>query len=308
MTDLLLAIDGGGSKTAALVADAAGAVLGRGGAASSNYQSVGFGAATAALHAATLAALADAGYSAATPIAAACYGVAGVDHAADEQRFAAWLAEQPQVRRWTIVNDSELVLVAGTPAGWGVALIAGTGSNCYGRAPDGRTTRAGGWGHLVGDEGSGYAVGLAALHLATQTADGRAEAHALLQAILHGWQMGAAGQIAGRVYRPEATRAEIAALAPLVAALAEAGDPWAAGLLAAAAHELGRHVNAVVRGLDLREPPLAFGGGFIGRLPGLQRAVVAAAGVPLGETRFVAEPVQGALILARRLLAAPGPA
>ena len=63
------------------------------------------------------------------------------------------------------VNDGDLVVAAGTPEGWGVGLIAGTGSIAVGRAPDGRTARAGGWGHLIGDEGSAYGVVLDALRL-----------------------------------------------------------------------------------------------------------------------------------------------
>src|SRR4029453_12414402 len=78
-------------------------------------------------------------------------------------------------------------LAAGAPEGWGVALIAGTGSFCWGRDAAGRSARVGGWGFLLGDEGSGYDLAVQALRLATQTADGRAEAHAILRAILDHW-------------------------------------------------------------------------------------------------------------------------
>jgi len=302
VAELLLGVDGGGSKTLALVADPRGRVLGRGIGGSSNYQSVGFAAATGALEAAITDALRSAGSDPACPIAAACFGLAGVGRPADRATFNAWLKEHGRIRRWTLVNDAELVLAAGTPAGWGVALICGTGSFCYGRAPDGRTSRAGGWGHLIGDEGSGYALGVQALRLATQTADGRADAQAMLHTLLHHWQLSDPAELVHYVYDPARTRADIAALAEPITALAEQGDRFARELVDQAAYELGRMVAAVVRRLGLETPPLATGGGRFGAGSNLGQAIAAQAGVVLGPIRHVHEPAGGALVLARRLL------
>lgn len=303
--ELLLGIDGGGSKTASLISDADGTLLGRGTAGSSNYQSVGFAAASAAIQAATTTALQSAGLDARRPIAAACLGLAGADRPTDQARFAAWLREQAQIAQWTITNDAELVLQAGTPASWGVALICGTGSICFGRAPDGRSARAGGWGHLIGDEGSGYALGVGALRLATQTADGRADAQAVLAAILAHWRLTDSQELVSYVYSPTRTRADIAVLAPLLVALADHGDGWAQEVVAQAAHELGRLISAVVRRLDLHEPPVALGGGLIGASASLQHAITAQTGIVLGSCVYVAEPAHGALKLARGLLQQP---
>lgn len=303
MSELILGIDGGGSKTRALLADGSGAVLGAGIASSSNYQSVGFGVATGALQSAIADAFQQAGRVAtSSTIAAACFGLSGVDRPADQLLFQRWLSTQPIARRWTIVNDAELVLAAGTPAGWGVALICGTGSICVGRSPDGRTTRAGGWGYLLGDEGSGYDIGVQALRLATQTADGRADAHGLLQMVLDEWQLAEPFELIGYVYRPEMTRAALAALARRVAALAEQGDQHAQTILDRAGCELGRLVSAVVRTLDLQQPPLALGGGLLGAQRSLQQAVQRYADLPLGPLCYVSDPAQGALAIARRLL------
>ncbi len=302
MPELLVGIDGGGSKTLALVADSAGVLLGRGEAASSNYQSVGFTAAVAAIELATSNALQHAGYDPRAPISAACFGLAGAARAADRARFDAWLVEQGRVARWKIVNDAELVLAAGTRAGWGIALICGTGSMCYGRASDGRTARTGGWGYLMDDEGSGYWIGVQGLRLATQTADGRATATTLLNTIRDHWQLKEPAELIGHVYHPARTRADIAGLAQHIAALTEQGDPFAQELMAQAARELAYLVAVVVRTLDLREPDLALGGGFIGVQEGLQRAVLAQAGVDLCRCTCVAEPARGAVILARQML------
>lgn len=305
-TELLLGVDGGGSKTLALVADKDGTLLGRGEAGSSNYQSVGFPAAVAALEAATGDALRQTGHDPAALIAAACFGLAGAARPADRLLFDKWLREQGRVARWVIVNDAELVLAAGTPAGWGVALIAGTGSICYAQTADGRTARAGGWGYLIGDEGSGYALGVQALRLATQTADGRAAAGTILRAILDHWQLNEPSALISHVYHPTRTRAEIAALSRLVAALAEQGDLHASALLGQATFELARLIDAVVHALNMREPPIALGGGFIGAHADLQRMILDQTTVAVGSITYVPEPALGALVLARRLLEPAG--
>ncbi len=306
MTNLILGIDGGGSKTLALVADPDGTILGRGTAASSNYQSVGFPAAKAAVDAAIAAALADANRDPASSFAAACLGFAGVDRPADYAFWEEWLHARQLAERLLVVNDARLLLAAGTPEGWGVALICGTGSICYGRTRDGTTARAGGWGYLLGDEGSGYTIAVEALRLAVRTADERADAHALLAALLDECGFEEPRVLIKYVYRPGITRADIAALAPRVAAIAEAGDTHAQAILDRAAAELGDLIRTVTRKLDLHEPPLALGGGFIGAHQAFQAAVIARAGINLGPVKYVVEPALGALVLARRLLDSPG--
>jgi N-acetylglucosamine kinase-like BadF-type ATPase len=303
MAELLLGIDGGGSKTRVLLADRLGNLRGVGTAPSSNYQSVGWEVATNALHTAIGAALQHAASD--DTVAAACFGLAGVDRPADREEYTAWVRHQAYAPRFTIVNDAELVLAAGTPTGWGVALICGTGSICYGRSPDGRTTRAGGWGYLLGDEGSGYDIGMQALRLATQTADGRASAQQVLSAILEHWQLNDPSELIGYVYRPETTRATVAALGGRIAALASQGDGDASTIMSGAARELGRLIAAVVRRLDLAEPPVALGGGLLVGTPELQQQIKTLAGVPLGTLTPVEDPARGAIVIARRLLESP---
>jgi N-acetylglucosamine kinase-like BadF-type ATPase len=302
ISKLLLGIDGGGSGTRALLADGAGAILGSGAGGPSNYQAIGFDVAAQAVEVAIRAAFRDAGLESSEPVAAACIGLAGAGRPADRARFEAWAARQSFARRCAVVSDAELALAAGTSEGWGVALICGTGSIAYGRAPDGRTARAGGWGYLLGDEGSGYDIAQRALRLATQTADGRAAAPALLQAALDHWGLQAPEQLIGQVYRPETTRSEIAALAQRIVALADAGDPAAAALVDDAARELARLVAAVARELELIAPPLALAGGLLGAGQRLWWGIAASAGVELGMLRYVEEPARGAVAIARRII------
>ena len=137
---LLLGVDGGGSKTTALLATAEGELVGRGSGPACNYQSVGAEAAWSALDEAVRAAWEDSGQEPVV-IAAACLGLAGAARAVDRALFEGWIAERLPGAWGLVVNDAELVLAAGTPEGWGVALISGTGSIAYGRAPDGRSAR-----------------------------------------------------------------------------------------------------------------------------------------------------------------------
>jgi N-acetylglucosamine kinase-like BadF-type ATPase len=299
-TDLLLGIDGGGSGTRALLADCSGALLGAGAAGPGNYQAAGFDAATHAIRSAIDAAFRDAGIDRAGPVAAICLGLAGAGRPEDRLRFEAWATQQGIARRCAVVSDAELALIAGTPEGWGVALICGTGSIAWGRTPDGHSARAGGWGYLLGDEGSGYDIAVRALRLATQTADGRSAAPALLYAALDHWNLQAPEQLIGQVYRAETTRAEIAALARRIVALADAGEPAAISLLDEAARDLARLVVAVARKLNLIAPPVALAGGLLGAGERLRQNIALSASVELGPLTYVEEPARGAIAISRQ--------
>lgn len=310
--ELLLAIDGDGTKTQALVTDPEGNVLARGLGPSSQLHDVGFEQFGKAVKTAIEGALinilgprarAEGPSWRAAPIAAACFGLAGVDGPEDEAQVSRWVTEQAIARKFVIVNDSELILAAGTPEGWGVAVISGTGSICLGRSPEGRTIRVGGWGPLLGDEGSGYRVALHALLLSTQTADGRAEAPALLQGVLRHWSLPDAQALIRHVYSPTMTPAEIAGLAAVVLDLAAKGDAAAGAIVAEAARDLSLLVRTVVKKLGLKRPPLALAGGALRGT--LKHALLSAVGEEISGVTSVADPSLGAVVLARRLLKAP---
>jgi N-acetylglucosamine kinase-like BadF-type ATPase len=299
---LLLGVDGGGSQTRALLADETGRVLGAGTAGPSNYQSVGFAAAAEALRVAIAEAWHSMGIPYEAPLEAACFGLAGIGRPDDRARFEAWAATSGIARRYAFVSDAELVLAAGAPEGWGVALIAGTGSFCWGRATDGRTARVGGWGYLLGDEGSGYDLAVQALRLATQTADRRADAHSILHVVLEQYGLDSPDHLIAYVYSAERTRAEIASVSTPVLALAASGDRHAAALLERAAAELARMLQAMIEKLDLHQAPIAMAGGLLGISAGLRASIVERVRGELGPISYVDDPARGALILARQLL------
>jgi len=309
--EYLLAVDGDGKRTQALVADTNGTVLARGLGPGSNLHAVGIEGFGKSVQTAIEGALmnivgprAEVGVPGwkRVKLAAACFGLAGIDGPDDEAQVSKWIADAGISKTFQVLNDSELILAGGTPDGWGVALICGTGSVCLGRNPNGRATRVGGWGPLLGDEGSGYALAVRALSLATQTADGRADAKDLLRAILRHWSLADAPALIRHVYAPAMTHSDIAALAEVVLGQASRGDAAAASLVDEAADELLKALRAVMRVLDLKKPPVAFSGTFLRGT--LRHTLQSRLGEDIGPVQYVADPALGAVNIARRALRA----
>lgn len=302
---LILGVDGGASKTLALLADDRQQVLGRGAGGSSNYQVVGAKAALSALDEAIQAACASARLPP-SAVAAVCIGLAGVGRPEDRAAFEGWAAQRLPGIPLTIVNDAQLVLAAGTPDGWGVALICGTGSIVYAEDAAGRPARAGGWGYLLGDEGSGYAIGLAGVRAVMRAFDGRGPLTALTGMILQFWGLSSPPALVNRVYGEALLSADMAALAPLIEAAAADGDSVAQQILRDAGRELAVAVEAAVAALDLPQPvPCGLAGSLIVKSQMVRAMFLSAAletGLQLDPVTLVAEPARGAVRLARRLI------
>jgi N-acetylglucosamine kinase-like BadF-type ATPase len=307
----LLGIDGGGTTTQAWLAEPGCHVLGRGTAGPSNAKAVGPEAARRALDSAIRGAFYAAGLTS-SPVDVICLGLAGFDRPDDRKILAGWADQAGWARRIVMVNDGDLVVAAGTPDGWGVGVIAGTGSIAVGRAKDGRTARAGGWGHLIGDEGSAYGIVLEALRMVARRADGRAPRppgrDLLTERVCAALGVTEASQIVTTIYSPEFSRARIASLAPeILAACAEVPETGEQLLIPAGA-ALAETVAAVARSLGWASGvlPLAVAGGFLlsaaivrqGMIDDLTRR-----GYQVGMTP-VADPVRGAVILAERVIGA----
>jgi len=304
-SSLTLGIDGGGSHTVALLATGTSdkwTILGRGVAGPSNLQAVGKERTLAALEEAVNAAF----HAAEMPrcsVACACLGLAGADRAEDQSVIRDWAERVRLAERIEITNDAAILLAAGTPQGYGLALIAGTGSIAFGRSMAGRQARAGGWGYLLGDEGSAYALVLAGLQAVVRAADGRGPATRLTECFLKQLGLNQPQELIAAVYRSGRGRAELAALAPLVLEAVEE-DEVAATLVEQQARELARAGEAVLRQLCWEgSVPLALAGGLLlGSEVYRQRVLDALAtlGVQPGPIAFVEEPAQGAIQLAVR--------
>lgn len=310
----ILGIDGGGTSTIAWLANRDGLVLGKGRAGPSNAKAVGDEAARSALEHAIASAHADAGTPVA-PVDVACFGLAGFDRPEDRTLLEQWNGSERWARALVLANDGELVVAAGTPEGWGVGVIAGTGSIAVGRAHDGRIARAGGWGHLIGDEGSAFDVARAALRLVARRADGRAwgprpEHDLLTERLCEAMQIAGPAELVGRIYSADFDRTRIAALAPVVVAVAAEDPEVEAEILQPAGEALAQMAVAVAKSLALVESdddgklPLALAGGFLLAAPSVTSALLHRLeedGYPATATH-VAEPVRGAIRLAERAL------
>ncbi|HUS13834.1 MAG TPA: BadF/BadG/BcrA/BcrD ATPase family protein [Chloroflexia bacterium] len=262
-------MDGGGTQTRAVIVDAQGRELGRGSASSSNVQGVGRVRAMANIEAAVAQAAARAGVE--LPLTGAWCGLAGISRAPEQAALVPHLAALAQTVQLTI--DADLVLAA-LPETAGVCVIAGTGSIAYGRDAGGGVARAGGWGYLLGDEGSGYDLGRRALQAIACAADGRGPATTLTEAVLQVWALSGSADLIGRVY-PTIDAATVAGLASLVCTAAAAGDAVARRIVATGADALASAALAVASQLTWPAAvPLALSGGLLCGQPAYRAAVV----------------------------------
>jgi N-acetylglucosamine kinase-like BadF-type ATPase len=307
MASLVIGIDGGASSTTALLAEAeTGRVLGRGSGGPSNIQAVGETAALRDLNAAVAAAFAAAHLPRA-PVAAAALGLAGIDIDGTDV-IRGWSSLVGLSSKVSIGNDATLLFAAGTPEGWGVAVIAGTGSIAFALDRNGKEARAGGWGYLMGDEGSAFRLGLQGLRAACRAADGIGTPTRLLEAYLTKLGTKDARDFIPAVYRGSWDKAAIAKLAPTVLELAAVGDETARAIFESEAMELARTVTGAVvnGGLPKEGVPIALTGGLVlHNVPFRERllANLPACGVTPGPVGLVEDPALGAVVLARKLLA-----
>ncbi len=237
----VLGVDGGATKTLAAVLDLESRAihLGRGG--PSNEDAVGAAAAVQALLVASEEALGRAGITS-ERLGAGVLAVAGTDTEDLAQNVRSARADN-----WIVVNDVVAAWATATGGGPGVAAIAGTGSNVFGVGPDGRGWRAGGWGHLLGDEGSGYWLGVQSIKAALRDREGSGPATALSDAAPAFFEQPSVEAVAARVYSKPLTKGEIAAFGIETAKLAERGDAVARALYERGAGELGEQIVAVIR-------------------------------------------------------------
>jgi len=307
MTSLVLGIDGGGTGTVALLADAGtGAILGRGEGGPSNIQGVGVEAALQSLDAAIDRAFASANRPRCT-VAAVCLGLAGIDRQEGLEIIRGWAARIALADNVLVANDATLLLAAGTADGWGLAVIAGTGSIAFVKTPTGELGRCGGWGYLIGDEGSAYRIAVQGLRAACRAFDGIGTATSLTTGFVEAMNLNEPPDFIPAVYRGTWDRAAIAGLAPLVLEAAERGDFIAGQIVREEATELARTAAGAVRAnaLPTTNLPVALAGGVITLNENYRRLfleALAECGIAPASVELVTDPALGAVVLARRAL------
>ncbi|MGB3307620.1 MAG: BadF/BadG/BcrA/BcrD ATPase family protein [Thermomicrobiales bacterium] len=261
MTDsqYFVGVDGGGTKTEIVAVDAAGTEVARHTGPTSNPAVVGFAQCLEVLTTGIRKVANDAG--AGLPFAGGWIGLAGFDRPGDRERIAPGLAgliESP-----SLSNDGELIL-AGLPGRTGVAVIAGTGSIAIGRNACGERARAGGWGHIFGDEGSGWALGKAALRAIAAQIDGRGPETQLTELVMQEWNLQEPNEIVTRAYGFTDFKPEIAKLSSLTIRASWERDPVAIRIVEQETEQLAAQVIAVADRLRFdQDIPLAMSGGLL---------------------------------------------
>lgn len=296
----VIGIDAGGTKTVGLLADETGTVLRQARAGGANLRAHGELGVEKSLYQVIDALDAP-------QVDALCLGIAGVALDADRDLVRDLLRRLGVKRAVRIVNDAVVALVAGAPDGVGVVLIAGTGSIAYGIDATGRTARSGGWGYLLGDEGSAFWLGHAAVRQGIRAADGRGPATTLYDRICRKLGFATASDLVDWFYVQELSRTRVAQLASVVEEAADEGDAAAVDLLDQASGHLARAAQSVVRQLEFPGTfPLVLSGGAYKACPSLVRRLERDLELPAARVvRLEVEPAAGAVTLALRLLAEP---
>src|SRR5208337_2509453 len=303
---VVLGIDGGGTNTrAAIVAD--GKIVGSGQSGSIKRLRVGAEVAEENLRAVLKEVFAEAGVKG---VEAACCGVASASMPGIPEWITA-VFDDFAVEKSEVVGDHVIALDAAFEGGPGILQIAGTGSNCVGRAPDGTLETAGGWSSRLGDEGSGYWIGVNSIRRALHAFD-REETCQVIPKVMEIWgtkDMDEFINLGDGTPPPD-----FAALAPAISELAEAGDAVAVGTLQQAAVDLAGFVLLVRSKLRRKhgitgEVPVAWTGSVIARMDLVREQFfaglhAAAPDMPVGTEEVVA--LKGAIWRAERMAKSAG--
>lgn len=305
-----LGVDGGASKTAALVTDEEGRALGDGVAGPSNHLRVGIETAARNIERAVNKALVAADVASREIVWAYC-GIAGADHPAHRQEVVDSLSIFFPRGNFTVDNDARIALTGAVGFGAGVVVIAGTGSVAYGRNDAGEEWRAGGWGPTLGDEGSGFFIARGGMSAVLREYDGRGPATMMTEMLRREFQL-EPRDLPRFVYASTTHADDIARYGKLVIDAAEAGDDAAKTIVRRASRELAACVLAVARKLRLlgHAFPVAYVGGVFNAgdtiLNGM-RAVIEAEAPQATIAEPLCTPVEGAARMAIRASTNPRP-
>lgn len=262
--EYVIGIDGGGTKTRFILADMQGRSLATAEGGPANINSSGEAQVRAVLEKGLLEVLHLAGVD-----PAGCrmvvLGSAGAGRPEEKKILEKILKNIGFQDRVMVTDDVVAALYGGVGKGEGIILISGTGSICYGRNSRGDSHRAGGWGHILGDEGSAYDIGRRILCHVMRSYDGREKEGLLRGLVMEHLRMRSPEELVGYVYRSGIGKKEIADLAPLADQARKVGDKKAEEILKAAASELFACVKAVAErvAFSCESVPLVLSGGVL---------------------------------------------
>lgn len=248
----VIGIDGGGTKTVCVLGDGEGHLIAGSRGESSSLTSRPWEEVTRVLLSLIRDVLAQSGTEP-SELSGVFLGLAGSDRPEDREQIKSWLEQElPESVSITVHNDAVTALIAGTWGEKGIALISGTGSIAYGFDPaTGQFVRVGGWGYLLGDEGSGYDLGRKALAAVMKAYDGRGRPTALTKLVLDHLSLHDPAQLIRSVYGQTNVRTAIAEGSKLVMQAASEGDAVAVELVEDAIRELEALVRRAAEAMGI---------------------------------------------------------
>ena len=250
-----LGIDGGGTKTEAVIIDENRKTIKKATALGSNAKVHGIKVATENIYEAVKSIVDENNLP-----QKAVFALAAVDTEANVKEWQQSIKDHKELSNLLptppkIVNDIVAALRSGTQKHNAIALISGTGSNCYGINQEGKEVRVGGRDYILSDEGSGYYIGLKILKTVTKDLDERGSKTLLTKLLLEDLKIDSLDDLDTEVYKKPWNKTDISKIAPLAETAAEKGDEVATGIIKKSAHELGLMVKTAATKLDLEDKP-----------------------------------------------------
>jgi N-acetylglucosamine kinase-like BadF-type ATPase len=267
----VIGMDGGGTKTAAIIATLDGTIVAEHVAGPSNFQIIGVEIAAQTIFSLIRECCRTAN-CAPSQVKAVTLGLTGAGRAADQKRMADGLKKYSltqgvKLNTVTVESDARIALEGAFKGEPGIILIAGTGSIAFGKDAKGVVHRVGGWGRILGDEGSGFFIGRAGLAAVTRFIDGRGNKTMLTKLVAEKFQLRDQTEIITAVYK---NNFDVAAVAPLVLDAAAKNDQVSLLIIEQAAAELTEHIRALAAAVHpasrrkvKAKIPVSFIGGLI---------------------------------------------
>ncbi|GJQ42864.1 MAG: N-acetylmuramic acid/N-acetylglucosamine kinase [Ignavibacteriaceae bacterium] len=306
----LIGIDGGGTKTDCAIADLSGKIIQQSSGKPSNFLIIGVEETVRnifALIEENIFAL-EGDFSDVKQIV---IGVAGAGRDEDakllEKGFKDFADEEGiHFKGVKVISDAHIALEGAFPDSAGCILIAGTGSILFGKDEKGVIHRVGGFGRLIGDEGSGYSIGRKALNAVSKSSDGRGEETLISELLNSKMNSGSANAIINKVYNE---KLDVASVAKIVIEAAEEGDLIAEDILDEEADELVLHIRSLIEKFRTNILSVAFSGSLIDNenfYSDLLKRKIKSTLPNVKITQAVLSPIGGAILFAKKLSSAKG--
>ncbi len=307
MTDYVIGVDGGGTKTRGGIAKLDGSVIKIVEVGSTNYNAYPLTVVRQNMQQ-LIDELVNAVSAKTSDIKAIVLGLSGCDRPEDKPVFIKMMSEMLPGTKCLPVNDAVVALYGGAGQPLGIQVISGTGSIAYGFDGPDKHMRCGGWGNVLGDEGSGWALGLNAMRAVIREHDGIGPKTALTKLIIERLNLNNPTDLVGWVRKIQVSKSEIAALSRLVFIAAEAGDAIAINIMKTEAAELAKQTAHVGKTMfaGRNDYKIVVGGGNLRNCKqyfDLFKQLVAELLPGIEVIQPAKEPVEGAIMYAQSLAA-----